>query len=332
MAPYSEARLDAMRRRFPNLEPELIAAHRFAPSDTHIALAKLRLILERVVKAAFTHFAQRPLPEHPKLHDLLDADDFKSALPSHTLHSLHAVRVVANRAIHDERVSVPETVDSISRMLDILQWCSTWWETSSKAAGPSIRYEPWSPRRDPPTAPSTGHVRLMVGLGAVVFVVALVWLYIRVLLPGFMDEQQKNWLQRPQPASSVGGAVILSHPTPGGSVGGTVRSAYARNYPSSWPAPFFEEEIKPGAWGSWVEEPKSQRGASSSDQDFVWYWCVEAGGMKESGEWSIQCEDSGGIVRDVSAGHNEQCESARRVRIRNDWPQPAFVYYFTKHN
>jgi hypothetical protein len=173
----------------------------------------------------------------------------------------------------------------------------------------------------------------MVGLGGVVLVVALVWLYIRILLPGFMDEQQKNWLQRPHEASSVGDAVILTHPTPQGSAGGAIGSAHARNYPSSWPPPFFEEEITSGAWGSWIEEPESRRGASSSnqDQDFVWYWCVEAGGMKESGEWSIQCEDSSGIVRDVSAGHNEECESARRVRIRNDWAQAAFVYYFTKH-
>lgn len=111
---------------------------------------------------------------------------------------------------------------------------------------------------------------------------------------------------------------------------------YVRNYPASWPPPFFQEEIRPGAWGSWLDEPYWRHGGGrpsyERDRDFIWYRPGEANGAQEANEWSIQCEERDGTIRDASPGHNEECESARRMRIRNDWHEPALVYYFAKRH
>jgi hypothetical protein len=323
---YAATRLDSIASRFPEFSRDLRVAHDYVPSDTHITFAKLRLILEQVVRAYAMKLTAQPVPEDTSLQVLLDEEHIRSSVPANTLTAIHRVRIQANRAIHGATLSGAEAAEAMERMLDVLDWCSTWWRSIGKVSQ-SLSSTSVSFRRDPsplsprsvtrsPKSPATG---IAVGVGCVVlFCAALIWLYL-ANLDGLMNQQQKNWVERTRPPSP---------PQPS-------RPAYVRNYPASWPAPFFQEEIMPGAWGAWLDEPYWRHGGtrpgSYNDRDFIWYRPGEANGVQAGNEWAIQCEDSDGTVRDVPAGHNEECEFSHRIRIRNDWHAPALVYYFAKN-
>ena len=335
---------------YPDFAESLHDVAIFMASKPDIALFKLRQVLEQLVKSAYTPITGQLLPDKFTLADLLEDSAFIDRVPSTVSAAMQSVREWGNRAVHNQKVTTDDAARELRSMDHILRWWSA--------------FAPGAQTPDHRRAVTTRVMRhsqgvlsitpLMLGVAITLVVAALVWFYV-ANLGKTLDKTQRAWLQRQQPSSPLSNrtssdaspalnsaalsndAVVLTHPSttrdlthkpdeviaPSGAV-------YLRNYPSSWPAPFFQEEIKPGGWGTWLEEPNWRR--EKSEQDFVWYRAVEAAGVEETQEWAIQCEDEQGMVRDVSPGHNHECETLRRIRVRNDWQRTAFVYYFAKHN
>ena len=350
---FGDARVNAI----PEFADDLRDAVSYSTSKPDIALFKLRQVLERIVKRAYVHFTGQPLPDNATLSDLLAHSYFIADVPGSIRNAMHSVRETGNRAVHGEHVTSNDVARELQLMDQILRWTATWYQSrganslwheaiiqmsTTSARGSDQRVVPKSPRA----------TLLIVGAGITLAVIALIWLYVHNL-DSLLNEHQRAWIQRQQHSSSSNrspvfndspplnsaalsnDAVVLTHPSlqqqnENRSDAASISSAtaYPRNYPSSWPAPFFEEEIKPGEWGRWLEEPNWQQ--RNAGQDFIWYRSVEAHGIEESNEWSIQCEDGQGVVHDIGPGHNEQCELLHRIRIRNDWQNTAFVYYFAK--
>ncbi len=118
----------------------IFAAQNFA-SDTHISFAKLRLILERVVRTYVVSITGQPVPEDVTLQMLLDDENVKASVPPGVLDAMHAVRIPANRAIHGEVLPSIEAARGIERILDILEWCATWWSPDAWREGASEQPE-----------------------------------------------------------------------------------------------------------------------------------------------------------------------------------------------
>lgn len=345
---FGDATLNAWCAAYPEFTDDFHDAFNYSNAKPDVALFRLRQVLETILKRAYTHFTRQPLPERTSISDLLADSQVIAYVPESIRSAMHSVRESGNRAVHKEAVTSNDVARAIESMDRILTWTATW---SDRGLGLSPTYESntvTSARKLPSRLSSHKGTPLVIGLCVVLVVITLVWLYLRNL-DGMLNHQQWAWVQRQSSASShatatfkdapqlhdaavSNDAVILTHPSPQQldeqRLGIDSGFAYPRNYPSSWPAPFFQEEIRPGEWGTWLEEPNWQQ--HRTEQDFIWYRTVEIGGVEEPNEWSIQCEDIQGIVHDVRAGHNEECEISRRIRIRNDWQRTALAYYFAK--
>jgi hypothetical protein len=357
---FADGALNTWCAAYPEFAEDFHDVFDYSDSKPDFALLRLRQVLETILKRAYTHFTRQPLPEKSSILDLLDDSQIIAQVPESIWHAMDSVRKTGNRAVHrkdvtsnEMRVTSNDVAREIESMDHILRWAAA---SSGRDIFPTYESNTTTSARIRPSRlgshASTRRTPLVVGVTLVLIVLALVWLYLRNL-NGMLNEQQRAWLQRRQSSASSkatatfkdpsslhdaavsNDAVILTHPSPpqaneqrSGTTSMDSGSAYPRNYPSSWPAPFFQEEIRPGEWGTWLEEPGWQE--HSGEQDFIWYRTVEMGGVEERNEWSVQCEDGQGTVRYVGAGHNEECKMSRRIRIRNDWQYGAVAYYFAK--
>lgn len=352
---FGEASVTAWCAVYPEFAQDLRDAINFCNSKPDIALFKLRRVLERIVKRAYVHFTAQPLPENSKLSELLTDSDFAVHVPHSIRNAMHSVRESGNRAVHDLGVTASDVAREFQSMDRILRWSASTLPGSrplpSYAVGATTSSSASLSRLKSRVLPMSSMTPAAVGVSVVLILIALVWLYLRNL-DGMLNEQQSAWVQRQQKSSSrrtsayndtpalnnaalSNDAVVLTHPSPqqqselkSNQTPIGFGASYSRNYPSSWPSPFFREEIKPGDWGTWLEQPNWQQ--HRAEHDFIWYRAVESGGVGEANEWAIQCQDGQGLIRDITAGHNEQCEVSRLIRIRNDWQHTALVYYFAK--
>ena len=90
-----------LREKWPELASLGGFAEQYARPDPASALVKLRAYIESMIHRFYDeNHISKPIPD--SLFELLNADNFKKAVPDVILNALHNIRIAGNKAAHGE--------------------------------------------------------------------------------------------------------------------------------------------------------------------------------------------------------------------------------------
>jgi len=97
-------------------------AERYAYSDPASSLIKQRSFVEHAVSAIYERYHLQP-PYSDSLHDLLNAEVFRQAVPEVVQNKLHTVRKAGNHAAHPRRpITSDLSLECLAQLFDIARW------------------------------------------------------------------------------------------------------------------------------------------------------------------------------------------------------------------
>jgi type I restriction enzyme, R subunit len=117
-------------------------AERYAHSDPSGSLFKQRNFIEQLVGMIYDAY-RLATPYSDNLNDLMNAEDFRHAVPEIVLNKLHAVRKAGNWAAHPKRPITPQlALERLQQTFEIAQWFYIQVERGSRADCPPYQAPP----------------------------------------------------------------------------------------------------------------------------------------------------------------------------------------------
>ena len=110
-----------LRPRRPVLAELATFGERYAYSDPASSLVKQRGFIEQAVLAIYDAYRLRPLSD--KIYELLEAEEFRQAVPEIIIQKFHTVRIAGNHAAHPRTpITSARSLDCLRLTFDIAQW------------------------------------------------------------------------------------------------------------------------------------------------------------------------------------------------------------------
>ena len=110
-----------LREKWPELASLGGFAEQYARPDPSSALVKLRTYVESMILRFYDqNELQKPVPT--ALNDLLNASQFKQAIPSVVLNAFHGIRLAGNKAAHGETIARFNVLDLLRDAFELGRW------------------------------------------------------------------------------------------------------------------------------------------------------------------------------------------------------------------
>ena len=116
-----EDRIEAIVKRVQELNDLLRLAHKYAADDAQSSLHKCRNGLEHSVKAILAKY-NISFPEGSTLNDQIKLLKESGYVPDHIIATMHSIRVMANLANHNKKVTSGSALSALNGLCDILEW------------------------------------------------------------------------------------------------------------------------------------------------------------------------------------------------------------------